>query len=335
MSIKKVANIAGVSIATVSRFFNNPNQVSKQTREKVEEAIKRINYTPNALAQNLRRGKTGLIIVVIPRISSPLYESIIKQLNKSAKENGYHLLVKEAGFNSLPLDYYEQMIRCKQADGFILLVGLADQEPDDIKKELPIVLACEPHKFQNSNGSLPCITINYTSAAEEATDYLIHLGHEAIAFMARDHEPLTVSEQQAGFQKAMLSHDLCIFGRLLNKQYDNLSIQEKLKKLLETTPQTTAILCSDDDTAIELLHCIKTLGLKVPDDISVMGFNNVRYTEMTDPPLTTVHQPMIDIGDYAMKTLFDRIDGNSTQSEQELFKHQIIIRNSTRRIPSS
>ncbi|MGH1485693.1 MAG: LacI family DNA-binding transcriptional regulator [Cellvibrionaceae bacterium] len=331
MSIKKVANIAGVSIATVSRFFNNPNQVSKQTREKVEEAIKRINYTPNTLAQNLRRGKTGLVIVVIPRISSPLYESIVKQLNQAAKANGYHLLVKEAGFNSLPLDYYQQMIRCKQADGFILLVGLADKDLSKIEKNLPIVLACEPYQFNGMEYPLPCMTIDYSLAAQEATEYLIHLEHKAIAFMARDHEPLTVSEQQSGYQSAMEENKLPVIGRFLNHEYDRLSIQEKLQKLLDTAPRPTAILCSDDDTAIELLHCIKTLGLRVPEDISVMGFNNVRYTEMTDPPLTTVHQPMIDIGDTAMNTLLALIDGDLPPNKDKEFNHKIIIRNSTSR----
>ena len=333
MSIKKVANIAGVSIATVSRFFNNPNQVSKRTREKVEEAIKRINYTPNALAQNLRRGRTGLVIVVVPKISSPLYESIVKQLNQSAKAEGYHLLVKEAGFHSLPLDYYQQMLRCKQADGFILLVGLSDKNSNDIDKDLPIVLACESHHFTDDDHNLPCISINYPLAAQEATKYLIQLGHTAIAFIARDHDTQTIMEQQSGFQKAMIESDLSIFGRLLNDQHDKLSIQEKLQRLLETNPRPTAILCADDDTAIELLHCIKTLGLKVPDDISVMGFNNIRYTEMTDPPLTAIHQPMTDIGTEAMRILLELIDGQQPSSPNK-FKHQIIIRNSTSRAPS-
>ncbi|MEO0444107.1 MAG: LacI family DNA-binding transcriptional regulator [Pseudomonadota bacterium] len=333
MSIKKVANIAGVSIATVSRFFNNPNQVSKQTREKVEAAIKRINYTPNALAQNLRRGKTGLVIAVSPHITSPLYEDIIQQLNQSAKNNSYNLLVKEAGFNSLPLSYYEQMIRCKQADGFVLLVGLPEHEQDiDMDVSLPIVLACEPHQLSAGRPSLPCITIDHKQATQEATDYLIHLGHQAIAFIASDHDPLTVREQQSGFQKSMLESKLSLFGRLLSNQQDNLSIERKLHRLLDTQSRPTAIICADDETAMETLHHIKSLGLKVPGDISLIGFSNIRYAEMTDPPLTTIDCPMDIIGNIAMQHLLELIDGKSVTRHLPTLEHSLIIRNSTRRI---
>ena len=329
MSIKKVASVAGVSIATVSRFFNSPNQVSKQTRKKVEEAIKRLDYRPNTLAQNLRRGKTGLIIVVIPKISSPLYESIIKQLNKTAKENDYHILVKEAEFNSLPLDYYQQMIHCKQADGFVLLVGLSDQNKDKTDNNTPVVLACEPHHFRAGSPHLPCMAIDYQNAAEEATQYLIHLGHTNIAFIAHNYQTLTISEQQSGFQSAMTNANLSLSGRLIDENESNLKIQQKLKKLLQVEPKLTAILCSDDETAIELLHYIKTIGLKVPEDISVMGFNNVGLTETSDPPLTTVNQPMVDIGREAINALLLLIDRKPLSPQLKNFKHAIVVRNST------
>ena len=223
------------------------------------------------------------------------------------------------------------MIRCKQADGFILLVGLADKDLSKVERNLPIVLACEPYPFNNTKNPLPCITIDYSLAAKEATEYLIHLDHKAIAFIARDYEPLTVTEQQSGYQSAMSANKLSLAGRFLDHKHDKLSIQEKLQKLLDITPRPTAILCSDDDTAIEILHRIKTLGLRVPEDISVMGFNNVRYTEMTDPPLTTVHQPMADIGNAAMSSLRALINGDAPSSKDKAFSHKIIIRNSTSR----
>lgn len=334
MSIKKVATIAGVSIATVSRFFNNPNQVSQQTRQKVEQAIKCINYTPNALAQNLRRGKTGLIIVVIPQVSSPIYETILKQLTQKAKDNNYHLLVKEAEFNSLPLDYYQQMVRCKQADGFILLAGLSDRHPIEGGKQLPIVLACEPHSLENSANQLPCITIDYQHAARDATEYLIQLGHTELAFISHNHPTLTITEQQAGFQKAMLNAGLSPSESITGASDPTLSVRQKLQKLLDTTPKISAILCSDDETAIELLHCVKTRGLKVPKDISIMGFNNVRYTEMTDPTLTTINQPMDDIGREAMDALLGLIDNKPCPTPTKKLKHSIVVRSSTSHPPS-
>lgn len=326
MSIKKVASIAGVSIATVSRFFNNPNQVSQQTREKVEAAIKRINYTPNALAQNLRRGKTGLIIAVTPKVSSPLYEAIISQLQQEAVKAGYQLLVKEAAFNQLPLSHYQHLLRCKQADGFVLLVGLPQEAAIEPESAIPVVLACEPN---NSEQELPCIAINHTQAIFEATDYLVQQGHNNIAFIARNHEPMSVTLQQSGFHKAMRQHELSVFGRLLNKEQDKLPLKEKLQRLLNTQPRPTAIICADDDTAIETLFWAKALGLKVPEDLSLIGYSNIRYSELSDPPLTTVHQPMATIGNQAIGTLLDLIDGKPFTTTPTPINHQLIIRHST------
>ncbi|MBX2809825.1 MAG: LacI family transcriptional regulator [Cellvibrionaceae bacterium] len=329
MSIKKVATIAGVSIATVSRFFNNPNQVSKATRERVEKAIKRINYSPNTLAQNLRRGKTGLIIAVVHKVSSAAYEPIINQLNQSTKENHYNLLVKETSKEEINLDYYQQMLRCKQADGFIVFTGLPAQTNGlPIEKPLPIVLVCEPH-CSESKINLPSIAINDYRAAKEATQYLIRLGHQHIAFAAPKHTQLTMTQRQAGFIHALTRQDLPVFGRLLAQQYEHLPLHQKLHQLLETQPAPTAIFCADDDTAIETIHLLKQKGLKVPQDISVMGFNDIRYARITDPPLTTVALPIESIGTQAIDTLFNLMDSPSHFSQPIILDHKLIIRQST------
>jgi LacI family repressor for deo operon, udp, cdd, tsx, nupC, and nupG len=331
MSIKKVANIAGVSIATVSRFFNNPSQVSKRTRVKVENAIKKINYQPNALAQNLRRGKTGLIIVVTPSICSPLYTSLMNQLHESAHRQGFNLLVKEAEFNSLSLGYFQNMIRCKQADGFVLLTGLAQQNHIELDVNLPLVLISEPHQIQASNQQLPYLSIDHTGAAREATEYLIDLGHQTIAFIAPTYNSFAVSLQIDGYKKAMSRADLPVFDNLAISLIDeNLTIEEKLKHSLTSPSKPTAILCSDDETAIEVLHFAKKHGLKVPNDISIMGFNNTHIAEISDPPLTSIDQPMSTIGDDAVRLLTKLINKEEFKlSEQNTFHHKIIIRQST------
>ena len=330
MSIKKVANIAGVSIATVSRFFNNPNQLSTRTREKVQAAIKQINYSPNTLAQNLRRGKTGLLIAVVPQISAPVYESILKQLHRTAKTKGYTLLVKQADLNSLPLAYYQQMVRCKQADGFILLTGLPNQDlPQNF--QLPLVLACEPSISSNRN--LVNLTINYQAAAQEAVNYLIHLGHREIAFTASNNQGGTIKALLHGFEQALLAASLSPSHIAIHnnpaEQYP-----ETLQQLLATSHPPTALFCADDDTALRTLQWVKSLGIRVPEDLSVIGFNDNRYLELTDPPLTTVSQPMDAIGAYAVDLLCDMIDGKRIGVVPPAFKHTLIIRNSTARILS-
>lgn len=329
MTIKKVATIAGVSIATVSRFFNNPNQVSAETRVKVQAAIKRINYTPNRLAQNLRRGKTGLIIVVAPKISSPEYEPIIRQLNQTAKERSYNLLAQEAQPHELNLHYYQEMLRCKQADGFILLTGLPEESGKvALKEPLPIVLASEPLP-KGTRINLPSININHYRAAKDATQYLISLGHKHIAFLAANPFRLSSTQHQAGFVQAMSSHGLSIFGRIINQQPKQIFVHEALEHLLGTQPRPTAIFCNDDDMALQVMHLLKEKDFSIPKDISVMGFNNIRYGELSNPPLTSVKLPGEAIADQAIELLFEMIENQSKTLRPFIFKHSLVIRQST------
>lgn len=328
MSIKKVANIAGVSIATVSRYFNNPDKVSRRTQEKVQNAIDAINYSPNALAQNLRRGKTGLIIVVVSKISSSLYEPIIRQLNKLAREHSYNLLVKESDFNSLPLGYFENMIRCKQSDGFIILTGLQPQSYQLPKELLPIVLACEPSLRPDCN--LPRLTINYAEAAKDATRYLIKNKHQHIAFIAQNYSSTSTLEQQRGYLEAMQEAGLQSLGRIIDMENQQLSLQKKLNLLLETNPRLTAICCADDETAIETMHWLKARGFKIPENISVIGFHNTYFSKLCDPPLTTINNPMEEMGEQAIKLLFSIINSEPLEKSPNTFNHNIVIRHSTR-----
>lgn len=330
MSIKKVAKIAGVSIATVSRYFNNPDKVSKKTQEKVQHAIDQINYSPNTLAQNLRRGKTGLIIAVVPKICSLLYEPIIKKINQLASENEYSLLLKESDFNSLSLNYFKHMIRCKQSDGFIILTGLAPQIEPASNEVWPIVLACEPASPVNHSCNLPYLAIDYFQAAKDATLHLLKDQHKEIVFIAQDDSSTSTLEQQRGYLAAMEEASLSVPEDVLNINGDKLSLQDKLNILIQSTPKPTGIYCADDETAIEAMHWIKKNRLHIPQDISVMGFHNTRFSKLCDPPLSTVDNPMAEIGEQAIKILFDIIQSNSiTAKVSSPFEHRVIVREST------
>jgi len=331
MSIKKVADLAGVSIATVSRFFNNPEQVRKETRQKVEKAIAKTNYAPNSLAQNFRRGKTGLVIVVIPRVGDAFYDGIVSSLSQTARENGYNILVKEAQFNTLTLEHYQGMISSKQADGIVLFVGLSAGARKTLKpssKYPPIVLACEPPTYKNHH-RLPSVRIDNVAAAKEATNYLISLGHKNIAYISGDKKSTSATERESGYKAAMRSARLSSKATILEGGSSLSSAKEATHKLLDLPTRPTAIFCGNDEMAIGVLHEIKASKLKVPEDISIIGFDNIRYAEMTDPPLTTISQPAEDIGARTMELLCKAIDGHNMSNTIELLSHHLIVRKST------
>ena len=350
MSIKKVADIAGVSIATVSRFINNPNKVKEETRHKVEEAIRQIQYRPNSLAQNFRRGQCGLIVVIVRHIGDPMYHCLTNSISQVAHNNGYDVFIKEVQDKNLSLEQYQNMVDSKQADGFITLVGLPQSDKHDAArlKKLPLVLAGEPSPT-DTTVALSTISINNYKAATDATEHLLSLGHQHIVFMTHAGESITHIKRKEGFLGAIAkrnSSTSTLHGDVNNEQndshytdsiihIDNLpsSMEKAIQQLAQFNPRTTALVCVDDDIAIEALTAAKKQGLKIPQDLSIIGFNNIRYAEKTDPPLTTIGQPMSDIGEHAMATLHQMIKNkqqNQTNNTSNIvLEHRVIIRSST------
>ena len=329
MTIKKVATMAGVSIATVSRFFNNPNQVSENTRRRVESAIQDIKYTPNRLAQNLRRGKTGLIIAVIPNMGFFTYEPMLNQLNEYAKGFGYTLLIQEVPPNTdFSLSHFQEMLQCKQADGFILFTSMECNVPTEKSSHFPIIMAGEPLP-NNSTVELPSITINHYRAGRDATQYLIKLGHRDIAYLTSHPHRVSSNQRQLGYLNAMEHEKLSVFGRTVTHLEKTVSLEDKIETLLATKSRLTALLCEDDDTALCAMKIIKAKGYSVPKDISIMGFNNIRYSELSDPSLSTIEIPVAQISEQIIDTLIKIIDKHAFNIQPIILQHSLVIRDST------
>lgn len=331
MSIKKVASIAGVSIATVSRFFNSPNKVSEKTRQRVAGAIKQLNYSPNTLAQNLRRGKTGLVIAVVDKLSSPLYSSIIDHLSAYAAGKGYTLLSQQSIENTTHSPYdCENMVRNKQADGYILFTQFTEQNrAAHIDNKSVIALVCEIPQKKN-NGNHLSVAIDDFKAADEATEYLIEQGHKKIAFIHCGKKSATIKQRHLGFLAAAQRHNISSFIEQRSTLNQDIPLQEKLHDLCHQEDRPTALFCADDDLAIETLHYLTKQSLKVPDDISLIGFNNSPYSALTDPPLTTIEAPTKDIAINAFDSLLSLMEGNAPSLSRTVVEHSLVKRESTK-----
>jgi len=331
MSIKKVASIAGVSIATVSRFFNSPDKVSQSTREKVSRAIEQIDYSPNTLAQNLRRGKTGLIIAVVDKLSSPFYSAVIDHLSTYANDKGYTLLSQQTQADKpLSLEDYDHMVRSKQADGFILLTNFPEQQyKTRLEKKPAIVLACEVPEKSHNNERVS-VGIDDFKAAYEATEYLIEQGHKKIAFIESCRSTTAAKQRHLGYLAATKIHRSQPSSSQLQALNSHNFLHEKLDYLFAQADRPTALFCVDDEVAIKALHYLKKKSLRVPEDISLMGFNNSPYSALTDPPLTTVEAPAKDIAASAFDCLLTLMDENQTPPFHRIIEHKLIERDSTK-----
>jgi LacI family repressor for deo operon, udp, cdd, tsx, nupC, and nupG len=332
VSIKEVAKLAGVSIATVSRCINRPEKLTEKTRLKVEQAIAKTGYAPNSLAQSFRRGRTNIIMVVLPSIGDPFFTRVMAGIHEVARSSGYSVLIEETQFNTMPADKIGSMLVSRQTDGIILLASMSPFGTDilsaDRRRRLPIVIGCE--SIVPELARFPSVHIDNVAAAEEAVNYLISQGHRRIGMIYGLETSLLTRDRESGFRAAMRAAQLpiadgwVVAGRLTIGGAGNVT-----RELIDHPNRPTAIFCANDEMAIGCLHQIKEAGLRVPDDISVIGFDDIRYAAVADPPLTTISQPAEEIGRRVMLRLLHEIDkGEVPHEQQEIVPHKLVIRRS-------
>jgi LacI family repressor for deo operon, udp, cdd, tsx, nupC, and nupG len=331
-SIKDVAQMARVSIATVSRYINSPDRVRAPTAKRVKEAIEVTGYKANSLARNFRMGKTQQVMVVLPSIGIPFYGPIVAGVRRVADSVGYHILVMETAFNSVEFDDFTRLVISKQTDGIILLSTLSPFKEVSIATNgirPPIVLGLESISAELSH--FPCVCIDNEAAARDATQYLIGLGHRNISFLQGSPNPGSelTKARAVGFRKAMAANDILVNEDWVIKVPINVEGGRQAAKQLLTHGSTpTAVFCANDEMALGAMFEFKKAGLRVPEDISVMGFDNMLYGEISAPPLTTVEQPADKIGEYSMRRLLKLIAGEPVGNNMEIIPHRLIERQS-------
>lgn len=331
-SIQDVARLAGVSIGTVSRSMNMPEKVSQKTRTKVEDAIRKTGYSPNRLAQSFRRGRTNLVMVVLPSVGDPFFTEVMRGIKAVAEAKGYSVVIEETQFNTMTADKIGSMLVSNQTDGVILLASMSPFGTEIMasggKRLLPIVVGCETVAPELSN--LPSVQIDNAAAASEMTDYLIAQGHRRIAMISGQPSSLLTQDRELGYRNAMQAAQLPVAeGWVVDGGLTLDGARAATRALLSSKSRPTAIFCATDEMAIGCLREVKAAGLSVPRDISIAGFDDIRYAEVTDPPLTTIRQPAREIGERVMQRLLERIKvGEAADSGREFVTHRLVIRES-------
>lgn len=334
-SIKEVARIAGVSIATVSRCMNSPDKVSEKTRIKVQDAILKTGYTPNTLAQSFRRGRTNVVMVVLPSIGDPFFTDVMRGIRNAADAKGYSIIINETQFNTMTADEIAAMVVSRQTDGIILLASMSPFGTEVLSakshRALPIVVGCETVAPELT--VFPSVHIDNVAAAKEATNYLISRGHTRIGLICGAANSLLTKDREFGYRAAMHEAELGIEdGWVVNGDLTIDGAIRATRSLLNHSHRPTAVFCTTDEMAIGCLHSAKSVGMRVPDDLSVMGFDDTRYAAVTDPPLTTISQPATEIGERVMYRLCREIEqgrqSGSGNNRPELVAHRLIVRES-------
>ena len=315
-SIKEVARLAGVSIATVSRCINKPEKVTEETRLKVQSAIENTGYTPNSLAQRFRSGKTNQILVAVPSIGDPFFTKVMRGVRSAANALGYAIVIRETRQGMMSADEINATLESKQADGLVLLNNMT-------------FVAGRLNGANHPHLQPPAVQIDNAAAAREMTEYLISQGHREIGMICGRKKP-SFAERERGFRKTMQEARLKISSDWILDSENSLDgARRAARQILAHGNRPTAVFCVSDELAIGCMHELQLAGVGVPDDISVVGFDDIRYAEVTNPPLTTVRQPAEEMGERIVQKLCAVIrDEKSGEPETQIVSHQLVTRNS-------
>lgn len=329
VTISDVAKLANVSTATVSRVLSNSGNVKKETTEKVLEAIQKLNYQPNILARQLRKLETKTILVVVPDITNTFFSKILRGIEHVAIENDYEVLLGDTGNNVERERVYLDILRQKKADGMILLTArLESHLLEEIASEFPVVLACE----YLEGSTIPTVSIDNVSSARKATEYLINLGHRRIGFISGPLNVILSRDRLKGFRQAMAQHNIPIESFLVQEgDFSFESGYNMMMKFLALDQPPTAVFAANDEMAIGAIKAIKSKGLHVPDDISVVGFDDIQFASIYEPALTTISQPMFEIGKKAMELLIKLINKDQLEKNQYILRDRLIIRDTCKK----
>jgi LacI family transcriptional regulator, repressor for deo operon, udp, cdd, tsx, nupC, and nupG len=325
-NIQEVAKQAGVSVATVSRVLNGQNTVSSKTKLKVEEAIKKLNYEPSLLGRNLRTSESRLLLILIPSISNPFYLDIIKGIESVAISQNYNILLCETDSIPEKENIYFDLVRKKMADGIISMDPAVNVETLKKLAERHAIIQCS--EYAEGSG-IPYVTIDNEEASYRAVKHLIKIGHRKVALINSDEKYLYARQRRKGYQRALdergigLNYDYIIHTQQLG--FENGQIA--MKKILNLHDRPTAVFAVSDLLAIGALKEINAAGLHVPNDIAVVGFDKIDFSNMTNPTLTTIAQPMHKMGTVAAKMLINKIKGEEVDSI--ILDHELVIREST------
>ncbi len=318
-TIKDVAKLAGVSVATVSRVLNDVNYpVSMELKEKVRSAVRTLGYVPNSAARNLRQEVSRDIGLVIPNISNPFYLQSLQGINEVLSKNDYSVILYNTARKPDQERNYLRQLYERQVKGVIL--SSVDDNADIIKeytqKGMRFVL------LDQKIAGLESTEINFDSRAgmRMATEHLVSKGHKKIAFATLPMTRWTRKEMFQGYTDALAIAGITYDAKLLyerlpknvqpNDDFELQAGKEIAERFLEDGCPATAIVCINDMLAIGLIKTLRRKGIRVPEDVSVFGFDDIPFAEICEPALSTVRYPAIEAGRLAAMMLLENIDGD-------------------------
>ncbi|WP_373230713.1 LacI family DNA-binding transcriptional regulator [Cohnella sp.] len=329
--IKDVARAAGVSVTTVSRVLNGEKYVKDDLKNKVNQAIEQLGYAPSQIARSLVRKKTNLIGVIVPDLTSSFYSTILSSIEEAASSNGYNLLVCNIIEDTDKEFKYLNVFQEMRVEGIIIMHEKINEEIRTLihKMNIPVIFSSVKPMDQDFTS----VIIDDYKAAYDATKYLIELGHEEIGFIGGDMRDITSGQNRySGYRNALSDHSIkIVYENIRFGDYKVRSGYEQMKDMLRNKQVPTAVFAVSDDMALGAMNCIRDHSLRVPEDISIMGFDGSLLTELVRPTLTSMEQPIHEMGRITMGALMKQISQKGIPTGDIVLEHRLVVRESCRK----
>ncbi len=331
-NIRDVARRAGVAPITVSRVINNTGYVSEKTRQQVEKAIAELKYVPNALASGLRFNKTNVIALVLSDITNPFWTTVARGVEDASSEENYSVILCNTDEDAAKQDKYVQLLLRRQVDGFLLVPASDTIDTIRFIQHQPVSLVILDRQMSGILADI--VRADSEGGAYELTRYLIELGHRRIAILSGPETTSTSTQRVAGYKRALLDAHLQVDSELISfGEFYQDSGYERTMKLLALSQRSTAMFAGNNFIAIGMMKALYESGLRIPEDMSVVGFDDLPPGLLVRPFLTVAAQPAYEMGYRATKLLLERIANSDKPSYQEIvLPTQLVIRQSCRAI---
>jgi LacI family transcriptional regulator len=327
VTLKDIAERAGVTSATVSMVINNKPNISEATRRKVLKIARELNYYPNVIARGLATRKSNSIGVIVPNLASSFVVRILQGIKSTNRDVDYTVtLFDTVGQKENEAQLFQRLARERRIDGAILIGTTGTEEEMKIFRDesVPCIVVARRSDI------LDCVFVNNTQGARDATEFLVGKGHKQIACVICRKQNVPTEERLDGYKQALEKNAIPYNESLVfDVDDDSMEAGEKVFERIRASGATAVFVPAGDMAAIGIIKEAKDKGMTVPQQLAVVGFDDIPAAEVVEPTLTTVRQPKLEMGDYAINMIVDKLEGRESELKHKELPTKFIVREST------
>jgi DNA-binding LacI/PurR family transcriptional regulator len=333
ITMEEISKMAGVSLATVSRTIHSPQLVRKETRDRINRVMKKVNYVYHATAGDLSRKRSSIIGVIIPTAKSLVFSTTLFAIQETAQQNYFSLITGSSKYDMQTEIRLLQQFKERRLAG-IILTGFVRGQKHLVKELVKGGMPCVVIWDKLDDPDLSYVGFDNFKATYTITEYLISLRHKRIGLIIGPYTKVErVKKRLEGFKSALKEYAIPYEpSMVIEKEPTLIEGKEAMTRLLSLSTRPTAVLAASDTLAVGALAAARDMGVRVPEDISVAGFDDIEVAGYCNPPLTTVRVPAYEIGQIAFKIILDMVNTNNNQVQQYCLDTNLIIRGSCGRL---